>query len=155
MDATGQVRVLDDADEQLAISIERGDVGALDALYERLGTAAYTVACGIAGDAVAAEVVERAFARIRTEIADYDGQTSLATWCWRIVRAEARARRSPAARVSTPPALLGRPPMERRCIELVVLQGMTLGEAAAALGIGRMAAARHVHVGLRSLAAAG
>jgi DNA-directed RNA polymerase specialized sigma24 family protein len=152
MNGTRGSRVLAVGDEELALRIQHGDAAALDALYDAIGGQSYRVARSIAGDAAAA-VVESAFARIRAQIGAYDGRTTLAAWSWRIVRDEARRRRDADARAPMLDALRDRPLLERRCVELVVLQARTLREAAAVLGIDRMEAARLLHEGLRSAAA--
>jgi DNA-directed RNA polymerase specialized sigma24 family protein len=152
MESTRRARPLAAGDEKLALRIEHGDAAAMDALYAAIGKQAYGVARSIAGDR-ADEVVERSFERIRDEISSYDGRTTLAAWSWRIVRDEARRRRDERLRAPMLAALRDRPLLERRCVELVVLQGCSLREAAAALGIDRMDAARHLHDGLRSAAA--
>jgi DNA-directed RNA polymerase specialized sigma24 family protein len=154
MEGTRRARALAAGDEELALRIERGDAEALDALYAAIGKQVYGVARSIAGDQ-AEVVVERSFQRIRQEISGYEGRTTLAAWSWRIARDEARHCRDERSRAPMLAALRDRPLLERRCVELVVLQGRSLGEAAAALGIARMDAAHHLHDGLRSAAAGG
>jgi DNA-directed RNA polymerase specialized sigma24 family protein len=152
MEGTRRARGLAAGDEELALRIERGDAAALDALYAAIGSQVYGVARSIAGD-LAEAVVERSFQRIRQEISTYEGRTTLAAWSWRIVRDEARRHRDEQVGAPMLAALRDRPLLERRCVELIVLQGRSLTEAAAALGIERMDAARHLHEGLRSAAA--
>ncbi len=152
MECIHRMQALAPGDELLALRIAHGDAAAVDALYAAIGRQAYSVARMIAGDR-AADVVERSFRRIRSEIGDYDGRTTLTAWSWRIVRAEARRQRDVDARVPMLEALRDQPLLERRCIELVVLQGRSLREAAATLGLNRMAAARYLRDGLRSAAA--
>jgi RNA polymerase sigma-70 factor (ECF subfamily) len=110
--------VADDADRAALERIARGELGALDELYERYKTMAYSIAYRITNDATLAEdVVQDAFLGAWRNAARYiEGRGSVKTWLLSIVHHRAidavRRRRAtvdlPAA-TDAPPAALRLP----------------------------------------------
>jgi len=107
--------VTDDADRAALDRISRGELDALDELYERYKTMAYSIALRITNDASLAEdVVQDAFLGAWRNAARYiEGRGSVKTWLLSIVHHRAidavRRRRPttdlPAHEVAPPPAL--------------------------------------------------
>ena len=107
--------VTDDADRAALERIARGELGALDELYERYKTMAYSIAFRITNDATLAEdVVQDAFLGAWRNAARYiEGRGSVKTWLLSIVHHRAidavRRRRAtvdlPDASDAPPPAL--------------------------------------------------
>jgi RNA polymerase sigma-70 factor (ECF subfamily) len=79
--------VVDDADRAALERIARGELGALDDLYERYKTMAYSIAYRITNDATLAEdVVQEAFLGAWRNAARYiEGRGSVKTWLLSIV----------------------------------------------------------------------
>ncbi|HEY7702787.1 MAG TPA: sigma-70 family RNA polymerase sigma factor [Candidatus Limnocylindrales bacterium] len=79
--------VVDDADRAVLERIARGELGALDDLYERYKTMAYSIAYRITNDATLAEdVVQEAFLGAWRNAARYiEGRGSVKTWLLSIV----------------------------------------------------------------------
>jgi RNA polymerase sigma-70 factor (ECF subfamily) len=79
--------VADDADRAALERIARGELGALDDLYERYKTMAYSIAYRITNDATLAEdVVQEAFLGAWRNAARYiEGRGSVKTWLLSIV----------------------------------------------------------------------
>ena len=79
--------VADDADRAVLERIARGELGALDDLYERYKTMAYSIAYRITNDATLAEdVVQEAFLGAWRNAARYvEGRGSVKTWLLSIV----------------------------------------------------------------------
>ena len=79
--------VADDADRAVLIRIANGELGALDDLYERYKTMAYSIAYRITNDATLAEdVVQEAFLGAWRNAARYvEGRGSVKTWLLSIV----------------------------------------------------------------------
>jgi RNA polymerase sigma-70 factor (ECF subfamily) len=107
--------VTDDADRAALERIARGELGALDDLYERYKTMAYSIAFRITNDATLAEdVVQDAFLGAWRNAARYiEGRGSVKTWLLSIVHHRAidavRRRRAtvdlPDGSDAPPPAL--------------------------------------------------
>ena len=107
--------VTDDADRAALERIARGELGALDELYERYKTMAYSIAFRITNDATLAEdVVQDAFLGAWRNAARYiEGRGSVKTWLLSIVHHRAidavRRRRATVdlldASDAPPPAL--------------------------------------------------
>lgn len=105
----------DDADRAVLERIARGELGALDDLYERYKTMAYSIAYRITNDATLAEdVVQEAFLGAWRNAARYvEGRGSVKTWLLSIVHHRAidavRRRRAtvelPDRDAAPPPAL--------------------------------------------------
>lgn len=105
----------DDADRAVLERIARGELGALDDLYERYKTMAYSIAYRITNDATLAEdVVQEAFLGAWRNAARYvEGRGSVKTWLLSIVHHRAidavRRRRAtvelPDRDAPPPPAL--------------------------------------------------
>jgi RNA polymerase sigma-70 factor (ECF subfamily) len=85
--AIGPAPVDDDADRAALERIARGELGALDDLYERYKTMAYSIAYRITNDATLAEdVVQEAFLGAWRNAARYvEGRGSVKTWLLSIV----------------------------------------------------------------------
>jgi RNA polymerase sigma-70 factor (ECF subfamily) len=105
--------VTDDADRAALERIARGELGALDDLYERYKTMAYSIAFRITNDATLAEdVVQDAFLGAWRNAARYiEGRGSVKTWLLSIVHhraIDAVRRRKPTSelpeREDVPPA---------------------------------------------------
>ena len=79
--------VADDADRAALERIARGELGALDDLYERYKTMSYSIAYRITNDATLAEdVVQEAFLGVWRNAARYvEGRGSVKTWLLSIV----------------------------------------------------------------------
>jgi RNA polymerase sigma-70 factor (ECF subfamily) len=79
--------VADDADRAILERIARGELGALDDLYERYKTMSYSIAYRITNDATLAEdVVQEAFLGAWRNAARYvEGRGSVKTWLLSIV----------------------------------------------------------------------
>jgi RNA polymerase sigma-70 factor (ECF subfamily) len=110
--------VADDADRAVLGRIAEGELGALDDLYERYKTMAYSIAYRITNDATLAEdVVQDAFLGAWRNAARYvEGRGSVKTWLLSIVHHRAidavRRRRPTSAlpeREAVPPAELRLP----------------------------------------------
>lgn len=110
--------VVDDADRAVLERVADGDLQALDALYERYKTMAYSIAYRITNDATLAEdVVQDAFLGVWRNAGRYiEGRGSVKTWLLSIVHhraIDAVRRRRPTVelpeRESAPPAALRLP----------------------------------------------
>jgi RNA polymerase sigma-70 factor, ECF subfamily len=110
--------VADDADRAVLGRIAEGELGALDDLYERYKTMAYSIAYRITNDATLAEdVVQDAFLGAWRNAARYiEGRGSVKTWLLSIVHhraIDAVRRRRPTSelpdREAVPPAELRLP----------------------------------------------
>lgn len=110
--------VADEADGAALQRIARGELGALDDLYERYKTMAYSIAYRITNDATLAEdVVQEAFLGVWRNAARYvEGRGSVKTWLLSIVHHRAidavRRRRATVElpeRDDVPPAALRLP----------------------------------------------
>jgi len=110
--------VADEADGTALQRIARGELGALDDLYERYKTMAYSIAYRITNDATLAEdVVQEAFLGVWRNAARYvEGRGSVKTWLLSIVHHRAidavRRRRATVElpeRDDVPPAALRLP----------------------------------------------
>ena len=110
--------VADDADRAVLGRIANGELGALDDLYERYKTMAYSIAYRITKDATLAEdVVQDAFLGAWRNAARYvEGRGSVKTWLLSIVHhraIDAVRRRRPTTelpeREAVPPAALRMP----------------------------------------------
>ena len=110
--------VADDADQSVLGRIADGELGALDELYERYKTMAYSIAYRITNDATLAEdVVQDAFLGAWRNAARYiEGRGSVKTWLLAIVHhraIDAVRRRRPTIelpeREAVPPAELRLP----------------------------------------------
>ncbi|MGZ9160858.1 MAG: sigma-70 family RNA polymerase sigma factor [Candidatus Limnocylindrales bacterium] len=110
--------VVDDADRAVLERVADGDLQALDALYERYKTMAYSIAYRITNDATLAEdVVQDAFLGVWRNAGRYiEGRGSVKTWLLSIVHhraIDALRRRRPTVelpeRESVPPAALRLP----------------------------------------------
>jgi RNA polymerase sigma factor (sigma-70 family) len=110
--------VADDADRAVLVRIANGELGALDELYERYKTMAYSIAYRITNDATLAEdVVQDAFLGAWRNAARYvEGRGSVKTWLLAIVHhraIDAVRRRRPTTELpdveSPPPAALTEP----------------------------------------------
>jgi len=104
-------------DEELMVLVARGDVGALETVYDRYSRVAYSLALRILRDRGAAEeVVQDAFTSVWRSAGDYDpGRGSLYAWLIRTVRnraidelrrLEVPGRAPHAVRRAAPPELL-------------------------------------------------
>ena len=103
--------VTDDADRAALERIARGELGALDDLYERYKTMAYSIAFRITNDATLAEdVVQDAFLGAWRNAARYiEGRGSVKTWLLSIVHHRAiDAVRRRRATVDLPDAMMRR-----------------------------------------------
>ena len=105
--------VADDADRAVLVRIANGELGALDDLYERYKTMAYSIAYRITNDPTLAEdVVQDAFLGAWRNAARYiEGRGSVKTWLLSIVHhraIDAVRRRKPTSelpeREDVPPA---------------------------------------------------
>ena len=90
MDQPGRLRtasVSDDADRAVLVRLANGDLDALEELYDRYKTMAYSIAYRITNDATAAEdVVQDAFVGAWRNAARYvEGRGSVKTWLLAIV----------------------------------------------------------------------
>jgi RNA polymerase sigma-70 factor (ECF subfamily) len=76
------------SDPELALALAAGELDAVDALYERYGKLAYSLAVRILGDPGRAEdVVQEAFVRVWKRAASFDGSKgSLRSWLLTVVR---------------------------------------------------------------------
>src|SRR6186997_3653094 len=110
--------VTDDADRAALERIARDELGALDDLYERYKTMAYSIAYRITNDATLAEdVVQEAFLGVWRNAARYvEGRGSVKTWLLSIVHhraIDAVRRRRPTTelpdREAVPPQALTLP----------------------------------------------
>lgn len=110
--------VVDDADRAVLERVADGELAALDALYERYKTMAYSIAYRITNDAPLAEdVVQDAFLGAWRNAGRYiEGRGSVKTWLLSIVHhraIDAVRRRRPTVelpeRETTPPAALRLP----------------------------------------------
>ena len=110
--------VADDADRAVLVRIADGELGALDDLYERYKTMAYSIAYRITNDATLAEdVVQDAFLGAWSNATRYvEGRGSVKTWLLSIVHhraIDAVRRRRPTSelpeREEVPPAELRLP----------------------------------------------
>ena len=104
---------LDDA--ALAQRVVQGDERAVAALYDRYATPAFSLALKLAGDPQrAADVVQRAFTRIRSEAPRFDGSGArFATWLLSLVNYLALAAPAPMTAPSAP--RVTRAPRVRLC----------------------------------------
>ncbi|MCH9681204.1 MAG: RNA polymerase sigma factor [Deltaproteobacteria bacterium] len=69
------------ATEALVMRAQRGDLGAWSELYQRYFDPLFRHTCYLTGDPPLAEdLVQEAFARAMTSVANYDGRASFATW---------------------------------------------------------------------------
>jgi RNA polymerase sigma factor (sigma-70 family) len=77
----------DDADRSVLVRVANGDLDALEALYDRYKTMAYSIAYRITNDATLAEdVVQEAFLGVWRNAARYiEGRGSVKTWLLSIV----------------------------------------------------------------------
>ena len=75
------------ADEELMLLVQRGDVRAFEAIYDRHGTAAFSLAYRIAGNRTAAEdIVQEAFLAVWRSAVRYDtGRGSVRSWLLSVV----------------------------------------------------------------------
>jgi RNA polymerase sigma-70 factor (ECF subfamily) len=99
----------DDADRVVLARVAAGDLAALEELYDRYRTMAYSLALRITADPAAAEdVVQDAFLGVWRNVARYvDRRGSVRTWFLAIVHhraIDAIRRRRPAAPLSDPEA---------------------------------------------------
>ena len=110
--------VADDADRAVLVRIANGELGALDDLYERYKTMAYSIAYRITNDpSLAEDVVQDAFLGAWRNAARYvEGRGSVKTWLLSIVHhraIDAVRRRRPTSelpeREDVPPAALQLP----------------------------------------------
>src|ERR1043165_4916088 len=89
-DEPGRLRtatVIDDADRAVLVRLANGELDALEELYDRYKTMAYSIAYRITNDATAAEdVVQDAFVGAWRNAARYvEGRGSVKTWLLAIV----------------------------------------------------------------------
>ncbi len=69
------------ATEALVTRAQRGDLGAWSRLYQHYFDAVFRHVCYLTGDPPLSEdLVQEAFARAMTSVANYDGRASFATW---------------------------------------------------------------------------
>jgi RNA polymerase sigma-70 factor (ECF subfamily) len=95
------------ADRRAIELVSRGDVGALDELYDRHARAVYSLALRIVSDtADAEEVVQDVFTQVWRQSARYDGARASVTG-WLLMMTRARAIDRLRARQSRPDALAG------------------------------------------------
>src|SRR6476660_9411191 len=130
--------VTDDADRAALERIARDELGALDDLYERYKTMAYSIAYRITNDATLAEdVVQEAFLGVWRNASRYvEGRGSVKTWLLSIVHhraIDAVRRRRPTTelpeREEVPPPALRLPDVWQD-----VAAGLDREEIAAAMG---------------------
>jgi hypothetical protein len=128
-----------------------GPSAGLDVRYARIGRAAFALARRVCGDdAVAADVVEQAFASSEAMPAGAVGDGLLL----RRVRDLACGRRKhapvgPVALSTPPPALAALSPLQWRVLDLVALRGAGMREAAARLLMPEDEVLAHLRDGLR------
>ena len=133
----------DDAERAALERIARGELGALDDLYERYKTMAYSIAYRITNDATLAEdVVQEAFLGAWRNAARYvEGRGSVKTWLLSIVHHRAidavRRRRATVEQLDADEvkaALASLTDVQREAIELAYFGGLTQVEIAEQTG---------------------
>lgn len=164
------------SDEALVPALRRGDGSAFRILYERHKDRMLRLARRITGcGADAEDAVQDAFLAIFEKVKGFDGRASLRTWIYRIVvnaSLQVRRRRREAAPMDAPPpvvppedmaraeavrvldrAVQDLPLRQRAVFSLHVVEGFSLGEAAAILEIAPGTARYHLHAARRRLQA--
>jgi DNA-directed RNA polymerase specialized sigma24 family protein len=138
---------------RIALALGRGSREALGAVYDRLGRAAFALALSIVGGERerAAAAVEAAFARVPAEVDAADGRLTLDAWVLALVREEARRLRPVPLAATAAVRPVAADELPRAVAEAVALQGLSLAEAAARFGIGRLDAAAALHAGLQAV----
>jgi RNA polymerase sigma-70 factor (ECF subfamily) len=150
------------SDAALVAGVALGDVSALEALYDRHGAVAYSLARAIAGNDPAAEdAVARAFGEVMRDAGQYrPSRSSVVAWMLAIVRRsalDARCDRDPRERTNDrddgagATALDALPALERRAIELAYFGGRSVREVAAELSLAEGEALELLHSAMNAL----
>jgi len=78
------VSAAESSDETLAAKAAAGDDGAFEAIVARYQARVFRLACRLAGDTDAADVLQETFLQVYRHLASFRGESQFGTWLYRI-----------------------------------------------------------------------